>query len=335
MDLDLTPRMLLKFGSNLGTSVVANNRNQESFHFTEFYHYCIVQYTYWYGTVLYYRTYVFTFLGTHQTDPSFQVSTSSKNCRQNSVTKHLQPYKGTMRVSVVALSISLLAGRSDAFRPLHLSKASSALRSKSNLHEFDYLLNEDSSSSILQQSRSRRRLHMNDGHGTILTSSIAPTADIAEEMISESDEGEVDPYAELELEQVNQQALQIQKENQSLSQKMENRLKEMDFQDVVTTLIVPSILAFAGLRWTFNKAAGKVGDSKDAILDSFASEMIYHDGDFEEMKLCYADYSKKLMFMGPTKTNAMLKKYLEIYSKKRTVSPQAIRRVYRNIISKN
>ena len=60
-------------------------------------------------------------------------------------------------------------------------------------------------------------------------------------------------------------------------------------------------------------------------MDSFASEMIYHDGDFEEMKLCHADYSKKLVMLGPSKTSTMLKRYLELYAKKRTVSPQAIR----------
>merc|ERR1712021_231412 len=59
-------------------------------------------------------------------------------------------------------------------------------------------------------------------------------------------------------------------------------------------------------------------------LESFASEMIYHDGDFEEMKLCYLDFSKKLAFLGPSKSSTMLKKYLETYAKKRTVSPQAI-----------
>lgn len=255
---------------------------------------------------------------------SFHLSALAKLPRKIVSQNTLNQTQTTMRVSVLALSVSLLAGSSDAFRPLHLSKASSALRSGNNLHEFDYLLNEDASSFTQQQSRSRRRIHLNDDRATVFVSTAVPTYD-TEELMTESMEGDVDPYAEIGLEQVDTKQVRIQQEDQTMSQKFDNRLKEMDLQDVCTTLILPSILAFAGLRWGFNKAAGKVAESKDATLDSFASEMIYHDGDFEEMKLCYSDYSKKLAFMGPTKTNAMLKRYLETYAKKRTVSPQAIR----------
>lgn len=52
--------------------------------------------------------------------------------------------------------------------------------------------------------------------------------------------------------------------------------------------------------------------------------MLYHDGDFDEMKLCYQDYKRKLVWMGPNKKAAMLKRYLASYSKKKTVSPAAI-----------
>jgi hypothetical protein len=99
----------------------------------------------------------------------------------------------------------------------------------------------------------------------------------------------------------------------------------MDLQDIVSTLIIPSIALFAGGRWVYNRAANRIGESIGDQLDSFASEMIYHDGDFEEMKLCQSDYSKKLVVLGPRKTPAMLKRYLALYAKKRTVSPQAIR----------
>jgi len=163
---------------------------------------------------------------------------------------------------------------------------------------------------------------LNDDSATVLTSTTLEVEEglALEEAVSE----EYDPYAEIGLEEANPQAVKIQDADQSFSTRVESKLKTMDLQDVVSTLIVPSIIAFAGLRWGFNKASGKVLDSKDAILDDFASELIYHDGDFEEMKLCYSDYSKKLMLMGPAKTQAMLKRYLELYSKKRTVSPQAI-----------
>ena len=37
-----------------------------------------------------------------------------------------------------------------------------------------------------------------------------------------------------------------------------------------------------------------MGDKAESILDDYANEMIYHDGDFEEMKMCFSDYGKKL-----------------------------------------
>ena len=52
--------------------------------------------------------------------------------------------------------------------------------------------------------------------------------------------------------------------------------------------------------------------------------MLYHDGDFDEMKLCYSEYKRKLVWMGPNRKPAMLKRYLEDFAKKKTVSPAAI-----------
>eukprot|EP00536_Pseudo-nitzschia_multiseries_P013079 jgi/Psemu1/245114/estExt_Genewise1.C_5360012 len=98
----------------------------------------------------------------------------------------------------------------------------------------------------------------------------------------------------------------------------------MDMQDVISTLIVPSIFVFGGLRWSARKAAGKVTVKAGDALDDFANEMVYHDGDFEEMRLCMNAYSKKLLWLGPNKSKAMLKSYLKLYCKKRIVSPQAI-----------
>lgn len=227
-----------------------------------------------------------------------------------------------MRFSTCALA-SLLAANIDAFRPLHLSSRQfSALKSQHKLHEFDYLLGEGAQTEVQQQVRSRRRINLQDDRSTVLTSTTF--AQPGEELMMEED---VDPYAEIGLEEANPQLQKIEQADQSMSQKFENKLKTMDLQDVVATLIIPSIIAFAGLKWGYNKVYGKVADKTDSLLDSFASELIYHDGDFDEMKLCYSDYKKKLVFLGPQKTQAMLKRYLELYSKKRTVSPQAIRYV--------
>lgn len=232
-----------------------------------------------------------------------------------------------MRVSCYALTLVLLADSGGAFQPvLHLNSKvpqRSRLLAKGDLHEFDYLLGENAQfGNGKQQVQSRRRIYLNDERSTVLASTTL------EEPLSEEETfvDEADPYAEIGLEVAAPQLEKIQRE-QTISEKIESKLKTMDLQDVVSTLIIPSIAVFAGGRWVYNRAANRVGASLDEILDSFASEMIYHDADFEEMKLCHADYSKKLMVMGPRKTQAMLKRYLQLYAKKRTVSPQAIRYV--------
>jgi hypothetical protein len=227
-----------------------------------------------------------------------------------------------MRISTLAVaSVSLLAANSDAFRPINLSSRQfTALNSQHKLHEFEYLLGENSQAQTHQQIRSRRRIHLQDERATVLTSTTFAQPGFEEDMFEEAD-----PYAEVGLEEANPQMAKIQQQNEGVSSRMEEKLKTMDLQDIVATLILPSIVGFAALRWGYNKVEKRVTVSLDATLDSFASEMIYHDGDFEEMKLSHSDYSKKLLVLGPKKTSAMLKRYLQLYSKKRTVSPQAIR----------
>ena len=115
----------------------------------------------------------------------------------------------------------------------------------------------------------------------------------------------------------------IQQYQQVSKPTLEQRLKQMDLQDLIATLVLPSIVLFAAGRWVYNRVASRVEDKVDETLDSFAREMLYHDGDFNEMKLCIQDYSKKLLAL-PNRKSAMLKRYLEDYAKKKTVSPQAI-----------
>lgn len=67
----------------------------------------------------------------------------------------------------------------------------------------------------------------------------------------------------------------------------------------------------------------KYKEQQKEALASYTNEMIYHDGDFEEMKMCQNAYRAKL---GPgPKRKKMLTAYLEAYSKKKVVSPKAIR----------
>lgn len=228
-----------------------------------------------------------------------------------------------MRVSQFALSSLLALASTDAFRPVSIPSPSILrLSAHKNLHEFDYLLGESGKLQHRQQQVvSRRRIHLNDDRATVLASTTFAQPGTAEEALTDE---EADPYAEIGLEEVNPQLEKVQ-ENLSFSERFEAKLRTMDLQDVVSTLVIPSIVLFAGGRWVYNRAANRVGASIDDQLDSFAREMIYHDGDFEEMKLCQSDYSKKLVVLGPRKTQAMLKRYLQLYAKKRTVSPQSIR----------
>jgi hypothetical protein len=235
-----------------------------------------------------------------------------------------------MRVATSAVvSLAILSANSDAFRPLRFSSSvrqATAVSALKNLHEFDYLLGEQSQSQQLQ-SVSRRRIDMRDDRATVLTSSTFAAPGVVEDTLEEEQatEGSYDPYADVGIEQDPQLAKIQQTKEQSVTQRFESKLKTMDLQDIISTLIIPSIVLFAAGRWGFNKVSGRVAETVETTLDAFAREMIYHDGDFEEMKMCHGDYSKKLLWLGPKKTQAMLKRYLALYSKKRTVSPQAIR----------
>jgi hypothetical protein len=256
--------------------------------------------------------------------------------------------------TVVACILSAATG-SVAFRPLHFTAAPLrqathiASSAPKNLNEFDFLLHENEyseSSSSQIQIVSRRRIHLNDNRGTILASSTALASPTVEEESLDVDADaevtssavdtsafELDPYADVALETSPQmQRLQQSTEQQSTTQKIEAKLKTMDLQDVISTLIIPSIVAFAGIRWGYNKVTAKLVAKADSLLDSFAKDLTYHDGDFEEMKLSASDYSKKLAWLGPGKTEKMLKRYLALYSKKKTVSPQSIRYVGREML---
>lgn len=187
-----------------------------------------------------------------------------------------------------------------------------------NLHEFDYLLREGGDQAV-QPALSRRRMVLTksqDARQTVLASTF-PGATI----VSDDAGADDDPYAAA----LDSQLGKIgQYQEQQKTNTFESKFKSMDLQDIVLTLILPGIVAFAAGRWAFNKVGGRVSKSADETLDSFAQTMLYHDGDFKEMELCVKDYKTKLVWMGPVKSDAMLKRYLEAYAKKKTVSPQAI-----------
>lgn len=236
-----------------------------------------------------------------------------------------------MKFTTAALCVAVSCSTATAFtvvphhHRLHRTVVDIVQRhaANSNLHEFDYLLQEGGNDNNLVQAGtvSRRRIALTDSQDTRATI-LASTFPGAPTMIQEEEEAvEDDPYAnalDSQLGKINQ--YQEQKETNTL----EAKFKTMDFQDIVLSLVLPGILVFVASRWVFTRVSGKVSTNADDLLNSFARELIYHDGDFKEMELCIKDFQSKMVWMGPAKTDAMLKRYLESYAKKKVVSPQAI-----------
>jgi len=215
----------------------------------------------------------------------------------------------------------------------------SALRATS---EFDYLLGEGTENALLKKTVSRNIDSNNiislpdSSAAATLTSSATFEADGATEgadMYSDgmeeqsSQEGQTsDPrIAEIIRKEQQKVAMKSQPvERTPLSIKTLNYLKGKDFGEIFFTVLVPVIGGYYFIGKAYEIGSARFAKNSDATLDDYANEMIYHDGDFEEMKLAHADYSKKLVFLGPKKSDTMIKRYLEFYAKKKTVSPQAI-----------
>jgi hypothetical protein len=173
-----------------------------------------------------------------------------------------------------------------------------------------------SSAATASSSFSRRRVALpsQNERTTILASAFPAPSEALEESST------TDPYSNA----FDSQLEKINSYTEQKPQSFEDRLKTMDFQDIVMTLVIPSIALFAGGRWVYNRAARRVMENTDITLDAFAKEMLYHDGDFAEMKLCYSSYSTKLTWLGPKKREAMMQRFLQLYSKKMTITPKAI-----------
>eukprot|EP00568_Trieres_chinensis_P012742 CAMPEP_0183291822 /NCGR_PEP_ID=MMETSP0160_2-20130417/1100_1 /TAXON_ID=2839 ORGANISM="Odontella Sinensis, Strain Grunow 1884" /NCGR_SAMPLE_ID=MMETSP0160_2 /ASSEMBLY_ACC=CAM_ASM_000250 /LENGTH=508 /DNA_ID=CAMNT_0025452679 /DNA_START=160 /DNA_END=1686 /DNA_ORIENTATION=+ len=97
-----------------------------------------------------------------------------------------------------------------------------------------------------------------------------------------------------------------------------------DFTDIFFTIVMPLGLGLYGAKWAADKGAAKLAETADDKLDAYAGEMVYHDGDLDEMRMCHGDYKKKLAWLGPGKKRRMIHRYLETFAKKVTVSPQSI-----------
>ena len=236
-----------------------------------------------------------------------------------------------MKVSAAVLATAFMLDSGSAWvsqNSLSRTRAATVARHalvEDEMFDWDSLLSEGgpSRTSSMSSTYSRRRIvlpsQQTNERTTILASAFPAPNEAVEESVGAAD----DPYAsafDSQMQKINSYTEQKEQKPPSF----EDRLKNMDLQDIISTLIIPSIAVFAAGRWVYNRAASRVSENVDSTLDAFAKEMTYHDGDFDEMKLCYGDYSRKLAFMGPKKREAMLHRYLEAYAKTKTITPQAI-----------
>ena len=230
--------------------------------------------------------------------------------------------------AAVAAALTLESGSAWTTQPkVSRTKAACALHMASGDEAFDWeaLLTEGgpSRTSSMSSSFTRRRIAL-PSQSTERTTILASAFPGPNEAVVEG-EGATgnDPYAsayDSQMQKINSYTEQTQSKRPSF----EDRLKNMDLQDIISVVILPSVAVFAAGRWVYNRAASRVAENTDATLDAFAREMLYHDGDFDEMKLCYGDYSRKLSYLGPKKRETMLHRYLESFAKKKTITPKAI-----------
>ena len=230
-----------------------------------------------------------------------------------------------MRVSSQAIALWSLLAHTEGFAPSVSFVKKSALFGARNLHEFDFLLGEHSGN---QQplARSRRGLlPIENGKQQVrLTSAVMETEAVA------SEEAVYDGYSDEDFLE-DEYSEEVGKITTFQEKKATNGalewVKQADLQEILWTIAVPAVVVAIGVQFLTKKASAKMEGNADELLESFATEMMYHDGDFEEMKACQKDYGTRLLWLGPKKNDIMLKKYLELYAKKKTVTPKAIRYV--------
>ena len=230
-----------------------------------------------------------------------------------------------MRVQAPALFAWIFASTTHAFvvsRKIFLRQK--CLKAS---NQFEYLLHENGADFVPLRPRSRRVVTQSEQNVQLMSSavvSIDTNDDIEQEYaMSEADEDDIVSQSNIGEFEGDSKLLSFQ-ESQGTN-KFTKWISQADFQEIVWTLFVPSLLAFAGLKWGFGKVQANLSGKAESMLESFANEMIYHDGNNDELKLCKLDWDGRLTWLGPSKKKRMLSVYLEDYTKRKPVSPQAIR----------
>jgi len=222
--------------------------------------------------------------------------------------------------------------------------------SNSKGFEFDSLLGEGlyfNQQQILshQSKRGRRNVNVITLPNNSVAAQVLVTSSVADTPVAPNSE-----LAELEEDLLSEENALLKYEEERMDEMMEDDIeihKYTNWKERKIGKHYPSVNElwdkqdYLGImwKWGFPIAAGVVGVAglgrvatvtfnakTDEMLQTYANEMVYHDGDFEEMKMCHRDWSVKLNALKFTgqKKKRMISQYLETYAKKKPVSPQAV-----------
>jgi len=104
-------------------------------------------------------------------------------------------------------------------------------------------------------------------------------------------------------------------------------LQEQDYLGIMWKWGIPVSCGAIGIAAATKYVTDAYQTKGLKMCEAYANEMVYHDGDFEEMKLCHRDWKRKMRLYFPipsTRKTKMLSSYLETFTKKKPVSPQAV-----------
>ena len=259
-----------------------------------------------------------------------------------------------MKLSTSALIALLLLSATDSnsveafMAPARRASAATSTRIAMAGGEFDHLLGEKTSDFVSnvngQPSRARTVLRVPDGSDLVtLTSSVAADPSASGDQFYDAVEDSIDlddPFAAESTaaagagpEGTSSSAIiddprvreLVAKKQQKFTFQPMKYVEGKDFTDLFFTVFLPVGLAAYGAKWALGRSTTYLSDTAEFKLEDYANEMVYHDGDMEEMEMCHKDYTTKLGWLGPNKKDRMIKAYLEAYAKKVSVSPKSIR----------
>jgi len=96
-------------------------------------------------------------------------------------------------------------------------------------------------------------------------------------------------------------------------------MEKKEYNTIIVNYAVPLVIAGVGVGYAARALSTRYRTKIDGLFTSYANEMVYHDGDFEEMKACHDDYRRRLsawtglLRIGSLKRD-MIGKFLESYA---------------------